>query len=158
MGKAIFITIILLAVVAPLHAQQVEIADQEYYQARKSADTRGRAYSYRKITKREYFGAGKATESNEDLEENIPPNRTRYVQIRNKGKVNRFEVITIGKTYYCKTDNSSWTSSARYCGPGSLYSIPYPPSSKKFWREKVRINGIRATLYTHRTEYKDGGL
>jgi len=156
MRRTIFIALIFLTVVVPLYAQQVEIEGQEYYQAVKSAGAKGRAYTYSKVTKREYFAAGKATDSNEDIEEHIPPNRTRYVQIRNKnGKVNRAEVITIGKTYYCKTDDASWTSSTQYCGPSSLYSIPYPPKSKKFWREKVQINGRRATLYIHRTEYMD---
>jgi hypothetical protein len=135
--------------------QRSDMARVEYYRTIRAAGEKGEQTSFRKTTKREYFEAGKALSSEEEIEERIAPHRSRYFRSEKSGdKIESTEMIKIGKTYYCRVNKAGWKVSEAYCGRSGFYATPIP-SVEKFTVERVTFTGKAMTLYTDRSEYKD---
>ena len=148
MKKIILLTFLCLASVVNILAQAEDITKDEYYRQLKTAEAKGEEVSRRIIAQVENFRKEKLHSSEEFIYKYLIPDRSHYLHISKSAEVTkRSEVIQIGETYYCRTDNRKWKKSKFWCGEIVLDSVQRRINTK-YTLENTTLDNQNLKLYS----------
>lgn len=113
--------------------------------------------SWRKNFREDYFKNGRLSSTTEVINESFSPNKWREVKVNRSGKrIERFEIIYIDGTYYCRKNSGAWKTSSDWCGENKMYSaLSGDEETSKFSIEETKLNNQNAKLYRQYITYKD---
>jgi len=154
MKRIIFLIVFCLGTVFGAFGQTQEITEGEYWGQYRLATGKPFEKSKRIVTKEENYGE-KYSYTREIIDEFLNPDRRRYVETHKEGKrTSKIELIQIGEIFYCRTIESAWKQSEKWCGPMRLSSLPGAKTSK-FTVEETKINNRTVKLYQQYVTYKN---
>lgn len=152
---------ILLSIVAcfglavNIFSQTRPLTEEEFYAAVNAADEKRFASSRRETRKDENFTNGELSSVTMITDEYIKPDRQHFVSIeKSGGKVDKTEVISIGKNYYQRKNGGNWEKIKDWYGSGGTMGVN-PESKSTFTVEEVEVSDRRVKLYTSLYTYKN---
>ncbi len=107
--KIIFLTPFLLLAVGIGFGQEVNITHQEYRSALSNGHRNSDKLPRKSTTTEESFADGKTRGYEKHITENLPPDRSRYInESEFRGKREVRQIIKIGDVSYCKEGDGKW--------------------------------------------------
>ena len=160
MKRSIFVLIVSLVAAFTVSGQAREITNGEFWRQYRAAVEKPFEISKRVTTKEEYFENGKLSDTTETVTEFLKPDKQHFVETYKSEKSSRkTELIQIGTSFYCRTDNADWKESDRWCANLKLRSLP-AGVSYAYTVQETKLNKQAATLYeeyiTYKSEYWEG--
>ena len=107
----------LLLLPSVLFGQTKAIMSEDYYSAIKEAESKTDKQIRKRVQVQKLYTNGKVTTTLTDITESIPPDKSRWISVENKGDVvKKIERITIGNIIYRKEGDGAWTKGEKNSG------------------------------------------
>lgn len=136
-------------------SQTKEITQDNYYQPKREAYKTSVEISSRKISKKEYFKDGKLVGTTDGIYETLPPDKLRYIYTeKENGITKKVEIIQIGKTYFCRTNDGDWKESKTWCSDGGFAALP-DNANIKYTVEETKLDNQTVKLFQQNITYKN---
>jgi len=160
MKKLILLAVFFLMVSTNAFGQAKEITREESQQQIIDASVKVFDGALRINLKEDYFKNGRLTGSREVIKESVSPKKWREVKIDKSGKrIERFEIIHIDGTFYCRKNSGAWKTSDDWCGENERFSaISGEEETTRFTLEETKVNNQSAKHYRQYITYKDDDL
>ncbi len=157
MKKMIGLAIFCLVVSVSGFGQAKEISREESQQQIIDSSVIVFDGSRRKNFREDYFKNGRLSSTTEVINESFSPNKWREVTVNRSGKrIERFEIIHIDGTNYCRKNSGAWKTSSDWCGENKMVSaLSGDEQTSEFSIEETKLNNQNAKLYRQYITYKD---
>jgi len=138
--------------------QAKEITQEESHQNLVAAFQKEYEGAWRTTLKYDYFENGKPSAKYETVTESDNPDRLRQVQTNTSGgQVEKFELMRIGETYYCRKNNTAWKKSDDWCDENNKFvGGSGDEVSSKYTVEDTKLNNQNAKLFRQYIVNTDG--
>jgi hypothetical protein len=137
-------------------SQIKEITRENYFQKRREVIKNRLATSRRETTRQDYYRDGRLFSTKEITDEYLLPDKRHYLEVEKfADRTNKSELVQIGKTTFCRNNDSQWKQSTGWCsggdGNGGFSNIV----GSKFTVEDAKIGNTTVRLYKQYITYKN---
>lgn len=148
-----------LVVSSNVFAQAKEISFEESHQQLVTAFGKEYQGKSRINLRYEYFNNGKLSSKSETVtESDVIADRLRLIRTETSdGRIERFELIRVKETFYCRKNNTAWKKSDDWCdNQGFNSGATGEEQSSKYTIEETKLNNQSAKLYRQYIVKTDG--